>query len=315
MTRPTSGARSLEGAGAPVEWRVHLALFAVQLAFGGFHVVAKGLLASLHPLALAGLRVGLATPILLWEAWRHDRLLPARYELPRLALLGFLGVFLNQVLFVVGLKFTTATNAAILMPSIPVFAVALGALSGVEGVGPRRLLGIGLAVAGSLVLVDPTQFSLSPGSGLGNVLILLNCLSFSGFLVLQRSILARLPWRTVIAWSFAFGAAGILPLAAPHLAVVSLGALPPAVWWGVAYVVLIPTVLGYAVNTWAVQRSSPSLAASYTTLQPVLTAVLAALALGERTGWRDWAGCALIAAGLWRVSHRQPRRARAGSPR
>ena len=43
-----------------------------------------------------------------------------------LALLGFLGVFANQLLFIHGLEHTTATNASILMPSIPVFAVGGG---------------------------------------------------------------------------------------------------------------------------------------------------------------------------------------------
>jgi len=43
------------------------------------------------------------------------------------------------------LRFTTATNAAILMPSIPVFTVAAAALLGAERLTRRRIVG-GLAV-------------------------------------------------------------------------------------------------------------------------------------------------------------------------
>lgn len=281
---------------------VHLALLAVQLFFSGMHVISKEVLTVLHPLSLAVFRVVFATPILLALAWHHDRVLPARRELPRLALLGLLGVFINQVLFIVGLSYTTATNAAILMPSIPVFAVAVGALLGIERIGPRRLACIGLTVAGCLVLLDPRRLELSAGSSVGNLLILMNCLSYAAFLVLQRPILQRLPWRTVIAWSFLFGSLGVLAAGWRPTAALEAASVPAPIWWGVAFIVVFPTAIGYALNTWAVRRSTPSLVAAYTTLQPLATALLAVIFLGETLGWREAAGFVLISAGLWGAS-------------
>lgn len=284
------------------DWRVHAALLTVQVIFGGFHVVAKGVLTELDPFALVGIRVFLATPILVALAWRVDRVMPRLSDLPLLATLGFLGVFSNQLLFINGLERTAATNAAILMPSIPVFAVAVGALLGVERVGWVRAGGIALAATGALVMVNPLRFSLEDGSLTGNLMILGNCLCFATFLVVQRPILRRLPWRTVIAGAFVFGALGMAVATGPRVAAVDLGALPAGVWWGIGYIVLLPTVLSYSLNTWAVRRSSPSLTAAYTTLQPVATAVLAALFLAEAPGWVEAAGFALIAGGLWVVS-------------
>ncbi len=285
--------------------QVHLALLAVQLSFSGFHVIGKVVLESMPPLALAATRVLFATPLLIGLAWLKDRRLPGWRHLPYLALLGLLGVFLNQILFVVGLKFTTATNAAILMPSIPVFAVGIGWLTGVEKTGARRVLGVVLAAAGAVILLDPRSFSLADATALGTLLILLNCLSYSSFLVLQRPILERLPWRTVIAWSFLFGGFGVALVGTPVLARVDMTLLGPRVWLGVAYIALVPTFLGYLVNTWAVRRSSATLAAAYTTVQPLLTALLAALFLAEHLGWPQIIGFGLIAAGLWLVSWRR----------
>jgi len=284
---------------------VHTALLAVQMSFAGFHVVAKTVLTELEPLALAGLRVAIATPILLLLAWRKDRCLPRRRDLPTLLMLGILGVCINQVLFILGLQHTTATNAAILMPSIPVFAVAVAALLRIESVGWRRIMGIALAVVGALVLLDPGSMTPGGGSGFGNLLILLNCLSYATFLVLQRPILERLPWRTVISWSFLFGSLAVLGFAATDLYELELGGVSTFAWWGLAYIVALPTIFSYAVNTWAVKRSSPSLAASYTTAQPLFTALLAAWFLGEQLGAREAIGFVLIAAGLWRVSWRR----------
>lgn len=291
--------------------RVHLALILVQVFFSGFHVVAKRALGDLPPLAVVGLRVAIATPLLLILAWRKDRLLPGRAELPTLALLGGLGVALNQILFIFGLQHTTATNAAILMTSLPVFAVAAAAALGIERIGPRRLLGIALSVAGALVLVNPLRFSTDRAGAFGNLLILGNSLAYALFLVLQRPILRRLPWRTVIAWSFLFGGTAVLAVSAPSLAALEWGAVPPRAWLAVGYIALFGTVFAYAINTWAVRRSSPALVAAYGTLQPLLTALLATTFLGESIGWAEAVGFALIALGLWQVS----RRVSAGSPR
>ena len=282
--------------------RVHLTLLLVQLSFGGFHVVAKAVLSSLSPLALAGLRVILATPFLLYLAWRRDRVIPQRRDLPRLALLGGLGVFGNQILFIEGLRLTTATNASILMTSLPVFAAATAVLLRIERLSPRRLAGILLSVAGALVLVNPFRFTADREMAVGNLMILGNALCYALFLVLQRPLLQRIPWRTLIAWSFLFGGGGVLLVSLPSLASLHAAEVPAKAWWGVAYIVVLATVFSYSANTWAVRRSSPALVAAYGTLQPLVAVLLAVAFLGERFGWIEGLGFTLIVAGLWLVS-------------
>lgn len=305
--------RGLGVRGEAPAWEVHAGLLFVQLTFGGFHVVAKAVLAHVHPLALAGLRVAVATPLLLVLAWQRERVLPRGRDLPLLALLGLLGVFSNQLLFILGLRWTAATNAGLFMPSIPVFAAGIAILSGVERPGWRRLLGIALAVAGALVMLEPGRFQSGGRLLWGNLLILANCLSYATFLVLMRRVLARLPVITVIAWSFLFGGVGVLAVTHRWLAGLLTARLEPAVWLGLLYIVLVPTTLNYLINTWAVARSTPSLVAAYTTLQPLAAGSLAALFLGERLGWPQALGGFLIAAGLWRVSTAGASRGGSGS--
>jgi drug/metabolite transporter (DMT)-like permease len=302
MSEPAAQPAAAAGPAPAPPSRVHLTLLLVQLSFGGFHVVAKALLGHLTPLALAAIRVGFATPVLLALAWHRDRVLPARRDLPILALLGGLGVFANQLLFITGLKHTTATNAAILMLSIPVFAAAAAAAFGIERVSAGRLLGIGLSIAGALVMVNPLHFSTDPQASRGNLLILCNGLCYALFLVLQRPVLTRLPWRTVIAWSFLFGGLGVMAVATPALAALQPSTLSAGTWLGLVYVLAFPTIFAYAASTWAIRRSSPALVAAYTTLQPLVAAALAAAFLGERFGWVEGLGFGLILGGLWLVT-------------
>ncbi|MEW5764647.1 MAG: DMT family transporter [Acidobacteriota bacterium] len=300
--------------GDRVDLRLHAALLFVQVTFGAFHVVGKFVLGSVEPMAVAATRILISTPLLLLLAHRVDPRIPSRTDLGRLAVLGLLGVFLNQVLYIYGLKITSATNAAILMPSIPVFVALVLALSGRERLSSGRWAGVLLTVGGALVLLDWRGADFGRGALAGNLMLLVNCLCYAFYLVLQRPMLERLHPLTVVAWAFLFGGLGVLVPGLPALAGASPAGLAPGVILGILYIAVIPTGVNYALNTWALGRSSPALVAAYTTLQPLAAALLAVPFLGERLGWREAVGFGLISMGLFLVSGRKggesPRAAR-----
>ena len=101
-----------------------------------------------------------------------------------------------------------------------------------------------------------------------------------------------------------FGGIPVLAVTAGRLPELNPATLPPPVLAGMIYVVLVPTVINYALATWAVKRSSPALVSVYITLQPVAAGCLAMLFLGERVGLRELAGFVLIVLGLYTVSRR-----------
>ncbi len=299
-----------------VDWRVHVALIFVQLAFGSFTVFGKYVLTYFAPLAVAAIRTLAATPVLFLIGWRITPKIPPLRDLCRLALLGLLGACLNQLLYITGLNYTTATNAAILMPSIPVFAALMAAFMGIERLTVKRWTGVVLAVLGALVMLGIAGLGLSRSALLGNALVLLNCASFALYLVMQRPLLERLHPMTVLGWAFLFGGLGVLAAGLPDLLSTRFAAVPEGAWWSIAYIVLIPTIVNYSINVWAVRRSSPTLVATYTTLQPVSASVLAVLFLGETVGMRELLGFVLIVAGLVRVSTaREPSAQRMGRRR
>ncbi|MDH7514269.1 MAG: EamA family transporter [Bacteroidota bacterium] len=288
--------------------RVHSALLFVQITFGGFSVFGKYVVGSVPPLAVAGIRVLGAAPLFLLLAAQQGRAVPPWGELPRLALLGLFGVCMNQILFIVGLSYTTATNAAILITSIPLFTLTAAALLRIEKLKAQTVQGVALAVAGALIVLDPSHFSLGGSVSFGNLLILLNCVSYSLFLVLAGRVLLRLPPITVIAWSYILGGIPVLAVSAPTLAAWSPSSTPALAWAGLLYIVLFATVVNYALNTWAIRHTSSSVVAAYTTLQPLVAATLASVFLGESIGWQETAGFVLIAGGLLRVTAPKPKR-------
>jgi drug/metabolite transporter (DMT)-like permease len=282
--------------------RLHLALIFVQVTFGALHVFGKGVLHSIEPLAVASTRILVSVPLLLALALRVERKIPSLADLARLAGLGFLGVFCNQLFYILGLERTTATNAGILMLSIPVFVALIAGMGGMERLTGAGASGVALAVAGAFAMMDWGRADFTGGTIQGNALLLVNCLAYAFYLVLQRPMLERLHPLTVVAWAFLFGGAGVLAVSLPAFLRMDVAAVPPLAWLGLAYIAVIPSGVNYALNTWALRRSSAALVATYTTLQPIAAALLAALILKERPSWQEAAGFALITAGLWLVS-------------
>jgi drug/metabolite transporter (DMT)-like permease len=172
----------------------------------------------------------------------------------------------------------------------------------VQRLNLRTSFGVTLAVIGTLVMLDVSNFRLGDDTILGNTLVLLNCLSYAIFLVISRPMLLRIPPMTVIAWSYLFGGTGVLLVAGPTLITTDYSQVPSGAWMGIVYIVLLATLTGYILNTWAIHRSSSVIVATYTTLQPVIAGVLAVLFLGEFITGKEVVGFVLIVAGLLWIS-------------
>lgn len=277
-----------------------VALVLVQLFFGVFSVIGKLALREVTPFVLVAFRAvgGSLLLALLSRVLAPDEPRWTRRDAGTVVLLGMLGVFGNQLLFVSGLARTTATSATLLGVTIPVFTLLLAAATGTERPGARRTLGIAVALAGVLSLLLPRGADLAPEHLAGNLMIVVNCLVYSGYLVLSRDILRRRSAFAVVAAAFVSASVPVLLVALPDLLRFRPGSVTATGWAAIAGVVLLSTVGAYALNAWALARTSPSTAAAFIYLQPLVASLLAAVVLGERPGPRTFVAAALIFAGL-----------------
>lgn len=282
---------------APSPARLHGALFIVALLFSANYVISKMGMRSFAPLSFAWLRVAGSALILLLLA-RHE---PAIAKSDRLRLTGFavLGVVINQSLFLAGLAFTTVHAAAILITTIPVFALAAAIITGGERASAPRIGGIALAGAGALLVVGGERVAGSTSSAIGAAMIVANCLSFALYLVLSKPTMARLSARAVVSWMFATGAILMLPIAAPSLLREEWNRIPPSAVVSLLLVIAGPTVAAYLLNAWALRHADSSVVAAYTYVQPILATILGALLLGETMNRAAIVAGAMIFAGVW----------------
>lgn len=285
---------------------VFTALVAVQVFFGLHYIAAKYIMTAIPPRAWATLRITAAAILLMAFVLvtRRDRLPRTARDLAAIAWFSIFGVVINQVCFVEGLHRTATAHTALINTCIPVATLLFAMLAGREKADARRLLGIAVSMAGAVYLIGHSGALLTPDFMMGDILNMVNALSYSLFLVISKPILSRHSSLAVTAEMFLFGAMGITAVGLPELGRVDLAAVPVSVWWAGAFVVLFSTVATYILSAWALKRVDSSTVAVFIYLQPLIASILAVRLLGEPLGRESLLSAALIFGGLALVLRR-----------
>jgi drug/metabolite transporter (DMT)-like permease len=218
--------------------------------------------------------------------------------------LSLLGVVWNQLLYVKGLSLTTAINAVLLSTTIPVCTLVISLFLGIDKLSLRRFIGIALAAAGVIYLVNPSRADFTGRTMTGNLLIVANSLSYGAYIALSKDLFQRYGALNVITWIFLIASVIVVPIGFVDLRHLEISSVAPIVWGAVIYTILIPTVAAYYLNAWALARVSPSTVAAYIYLQPLIAFGLAPVVLGERWNSRTLIAGALIFTGVAVVTKR-----------
>jgi drug/metabolite transporter (DMT)-like permease len=205
--------------------------------------------------------------------------------------LSVLGITLNQTLFLIGLRQTSSTAAALLSVTIPVFTAAIAAVMRIEKITPVLAAGLALAVVGVVCLTGVRNIDR------GAAIVTLNSLSYSSYIVLSRKTIQRVGALTLVTWLFVFGAISFAPIGVPAI-VANAPHWTPRSMAFVAYIVLMPTIVAYSCNAWALGRSSPSLVTIYVSVQPIIAALIGWVQLGTALTMRLVVAAAFIVAGV-----------------
>ncbi len=276
------------------------ALLLVQLFFGLHYVAAKIVLGEIPPRAWATLRAAAAAALLLVLArliGRRPRL-RAR-DLASLAVCSLFGVTINQICFVEGLERTTPTHSAIINTTIPVGTLLFAVLFGRERLTYGKASSLAVSLAGVLLVIHPTRAALAMPTSVGDLLTLVNALSYSLFLVLSKRVLSRTDPLDATAALLGSGSIGILAVGWPQLLRFEPSGVSWTTWGLAGFVVVFATVGAYFLNFWALARVDSSVVAIFIYLQPLIAAALSATVLGERPGLHVAAGGALVFLGVY----------------
>lgn len=266
--------------------------------------------AGVEPLELASVRAALAFLLALPLLVLRPRALHVhRRDLPLLLAYGAISVGLFYWVYLVAVDRLPLAVAAALLYTAPAFVVAIAWLMRWEPVRPRRLIPLGMVLAGA-VLVTGAWRALGSIEVAGTLFGILSGLSYATYTVLGKRIRRRYDALTTILWAYGVGAV-VLGVGAPPWDVMIRHEDARLVMLLMA---LGPTLLAAGLFYIGIHHLDASAASMLATIEPVVAALVGALWLGEAVTGDAVVGIALIiAAALW-LARRGPDAASHGEP-
>ena len=254
----------------------------IAIVFWGISFVAtKAVLREVAPVTLIFTRFLIGALVLLLIV----RQLPPREAWPQLALMGFVGVFVHQMLQAFALTMTTATNTGWLIGITPIWSAVLAAIVLRERFGFWKIVGLAGGFAGALLVVTRGDFSarvLGRPSTLGDLLVFISTINWAIYTVLGHKTIRRLGPRRATSGAMLFGVAMLAPFFVAQRGWRQLPHLSAAGWGALLFLAIGCSALGYLFWYGALEHVEASRVAALLYAEPLVTFVAAVLLLGER---------------------------------
>ncbi|WFM71843.1 DMT family transporter [Halomonas sp. CKK8] len=282
--------------------RPHLFLLLVVTIFSGNILVGKAL-ADLPPFTISLGRVAIALVVMLplgWHQARHGWPVFRRHWRPLLGL-ALSGVAFFNALIYAALKFTSATNVAILESLIPVATLLLSVLLLGERFRPLQWFGVVLSLGGAVVVITAGEGAeLVPGGvNPGDLIMLLAVLVWVGYSLLVKEHMARFPRYGGLLVMLVIANLALAPIALLEGAWQVVPRLSSAELAGLGYLGIFPSVVALLLYNSALADIGPTRAAVYLNLLPVVTMLGAWWWLGDHILPVQVAGSLVVITGVW----------------
>jgi drug/metabolite transporter (DMT)-like permease len=288
-------------------WKAHTALLLTNLLFGAnFSTVQYITSRGVQPFGLNFIRIAVSA-VLFWLLifiFPHKPGIKKEH-FGRMLICALTGVVINTLLFLKGLTLTLSIHASLLMLVTPVFITLAAAWLIKEPLNIYKLAGLTLGIGGAMMLVLRKE---NHGQGrdifLGNLLIVINAISYAFYFVLVRPLMQVYHPFHVIRWVFTLGLLFVLPIGWSEFSQINWQAFTAKDHAALGFVVLGATFLAYLFNLYGIAKLGASVAGAYIYTQPVFAALIAIFILNESLTMYKIIAASLIVGGVLLVNRK-----------
>jgi len=265
-------------------------------------VAVKVALDAVPPLVVVALRLAISAACFLpWViAMGGTRGIGGR-GLGRLFVLSLFGTSLHYGTQTIGLQYTTASNGSVYTTTGPITILLLSALVLGERITLRKAAGVAVAVTGVLVVMGAeTLGAFELGNIKGDLLILASIVMWGLFTVFGKRMTDELGALRVTAWVTILGALTMVPFGwcEARAAGFEITKTPVDAWVAIAFLGIACSFLATLLYFVALGLSESQKVGVYLYTIPPMTAVVAALYLGEVITINLVVGAVLVIAGV-----------------
>lgn len=285
----------------------HVITLGAFLCFGVMSPLCKWAMASgmLTGVSMACFRLCGAAALF----WLASLAVPAqkieRGDWKALVIMSLCGMGVNQFCYVLGVQYTSPTNACVITTSTPVFTFILSAVFLHAAVTCRRVLGLLIAATGALILILGSQLQGGrSGNPLGDAICLFSQLSASFYFVFFSGVIRKYHPLVLMRWLFLISAVLTAPLWGYEIATLPWAKLGMPEILGTAYVVFFGSFVSYLLMIIGQRYLEPPTVTAYNYIQPIIAATLGILLGIDVLTWQKIAAVLCIAAGVWAISRK-----------
>jgi drug/metabolite transporter (DMT)-like permease len=277
-------------------------LILVSFVWAGSFIVVDVTTKEMDPIDLGFLRFLVATPLMILIAvLRKKPLLLPKKEIPWLVVLGLTGVTLLYLFQFLGIHFTNAPTASVLINTNVIFIAILSGLFLHETLTRKRVAGIVLSFIGVIVIMfsDISKQALTFDNlfFIGGILMLLSAFCWALYSFVGKRLLKTYDEFVITTYAFGFGTLFYIPFVVLHLGPV-LQQTSLNGWLAVLYLALTCSLFGYLGWYYALKHIDASKAAVFLNFIPLFT-ILMSFFLGTSLTWFFLLGAALIIYGVY----------------
>jgi drug/metabolite transporter (DMT)-like permease len=277
-------------------------LILVAFVWAGSFIVVDVTTKEMDPIDLGFLRFLVATPLMILIALvRNKPLLLPKKELPWLVVLGLTGVTLLYLFQFLGIHYTNAPTASVLINTNVIFIAVLSGLFLHETLTRKRVAGIVLSFIGVFVIMfsDISKLELTFDNlfFIGGILMLLSAFCWALYSFVGKRLLKTYDEFVITTYAFGFGTLFYIPFVVLHLGPV-LQQTSLNGWLAVLYLALTCSLFGYLGWYYALKHIDASKAAVFLNFIPLFT-ILMSFFLGTSLTWFFLLGAALIIYGVY----------------
>lgn len=285
-----------------------LLLTVLSLMWGNSFLFIKLALAAVPPVWVVATRLTIGTLILLGlMIARGEGIGRALGSWPTIAFVGLAGAALPWIGQAWASKFLDSGLVAVLNSSTPVMTLTFAVLVRQERLYRNRVLGLGTAVAGTLVVIGGEI-----GAGRSALALIVAVLATAGYalgaVVARARIAGKISPLSASAVQLGCSALVIAPAAWVTTGPFPVRALDPVVAGSLLALGVFGTGLGFWIYFTLIERVGATNASMVTYLVPVVGLISGALVRGERFGANVLLGAPVLIAGVWLAQRRPPAR-------
>ncbi|XQY91403.1 DMT family transporter [Metabacillus sp. HB246100] len=269
------------------------------LCWAGNFVVSKTLVEHASPLTLTTLRWLIAAVCLVplvW--WKEKKLVPPRNAILPLFLMGSTGVVLFNLFQFYALERTTATNVGLISTLNTITIAVCSFFFLKEKLNPLQMVAMFFSLFGVFLVLTKGRLTdiLFFDFNTGDMWMVAAVCIWGIYTICSKWAMTMTSGLMAILYASIFGLMILLPLNLSNFTVTNV---TPAFIGSLLYTGVISTVLCMLLWTICVQKLGATTSGVFLNFNPIFTAIMAYILLGEQMTWVQIIGSMIVIAGCF----------------